>query len=361
MPVQPLRILFVGEQWQGSDSYAYARALRRAGHSVTILDEATFMPTGWQSPWLKALRRMLEPRIVAEYERALVAAARHLRPHLLLSFKGPYVTARSVALISGMGAVAINVYPDVSFMSHGPRLPKALPLYDWVFTTKSFGLVDMERRLGIRDASFIPPAFDPEVHAPIALGGSDRRRYGSDLSFIGTWSMKKEAALARLRAVLPAARLRIWGSHWERSTADSLKGCIERQVVTGAEYAKCIGASRINLGLLSEMGEGASSGDLVTARTFQIPAAGGFMLHERTAEVGQYFAEGRECALFSTAEEMAETARYYLDHEAERRQIAEAGRARALASGYGVDERVADVIAKYHEIAARRATLQASA
>jgi 2-polyprenyl-3-methyl-5-hydroxy-6-metoxy-1,4-benzoquinol methylase len=49
-------------------------------------------------------------------------------------------------------------------------------------------------------------------------------------------------------------------------------------------------ASKINLGLLSEAGGGTTLGDQVTARTWQIPAAGGFMLLESTEELVRYFA-----------------------------------------------------------------------
>ncbi len=35
-------------------------------------------------------------------------------------------------------------WPDVSFFAHGPSIPRAVPHYDWIFTTKSFGLADLE-------------------------------------------------------------------------------------------------------------------------------------------------------------------------------------------------------------------------
>jgi len=50
----------------------------------------------------------------------------------------------------------------------------------------------------------------------------------------------------------------------------------------GDELAIVYCCSRINLGLVSESGGGTSQGDETTARTWQIPAAGAFMIHERT-------------------------------------------------------------------------------
>jgi hypothetical protein len=350
LPERPLRILAISELWQGGDSYAYVRAFRRAGHSVAVVDAASYLAIGWKSTWLRALRRAMEPVLVAEYNRDLIDVAKHLRPQLFFAFKGPQVNADAVRAIKAIGAIAINLYPDVSVMAHGKYLPQALPFYNWVFTTKSFGLGDMERELGIRNASFVPPAFDPEVHAPFALAQSDMDRYGADVSFIGTWSPKKERMLQRVHDALPGIKLRVWGSHWDRATASQLQAAIEHQVVIGAEYAKCIRASRINLGLLSEIVKGASSGDLITARTFHIPASGGFMLHERTNEVVGYFEEGAECALFSEGQELITKIRHYLDHDQERQRVAEAGRARCLASGYSVDARIDQIVTKYWEL-----------
>lgn len=349
-----LRILFAGERWPGSDAYAYERAFRRAGHAVTAIESATFLPTGWRSLALKALRRVLTPALIAEYERALIDAANFTRPHLFVGFKAPYVTVRAIEAIKSTGAIAINVYPDPSVMAYGPWIPKALPHYHWVFTTKTFGLADMKRLLGIVNSSFFPPAFDPELHFAVPLSFEDRVIYGADVSFIGTYQTKSEKMLAALSEALPDLSIRVWGAQWDKSTDPRMRGAVENRVVIGSEYTKTVCASRINLSFLREQIPGGSSGDLITHRTFAMPACGGFMLHERTPEVVQYFEEGREIALFSNAAELIEKVRYYLAHEDERRQVACAGRDRALTSGYSVDARIAEVLAKYRELASAR-------
>ena len=74
--------------------------------------------------------------------------------------------------------------------------------------------------------------------------------------------------------------------------------------VVGLSFATAISCSKINLGLLSERVSGASSGDLITSRTFHIPACGGLLLHERTPDLLQVFREGESCACFDGADEM---------------------------------------------------------
>lgn len=311
------------------------------------------MAAGWQSLPLKVLRRALWPLIVKEFNAALVREAELLRPHLLFVFKGYMVTPATIETVRKLGAIAINFWPDVSVMAHGPLIPRALPAYDWVFTTKTFGIADMRRQLGVERASFMPHAFDPEVHRPMALDAGDLDRYACDVSFIGTWSPKKQRLLERLAQLRPDLRLRVWGAQWQ-TAEPTLGAAIMGRGVLGAEYAKAIAASKINLGILSEVRAGASDGDRITSRTFEIPAIGSFMLHERTDEIGHYFVDGEECATFADGDDMAVKVGFYLAHDAERRRIAAAGHARCLASGYAIDDRAAEVIAKARELLAGR-------
>lgn len=354
MSTTPLRILAVADVWQGSNAYAFVRSFRRMGHSVVVVPPENYVPGAWTRKPLRALRRLLEPFFVREYSEALVAEARHLRPHLFFVFKGRYVTAETVREVRALGACAVNFYPDVSFLAHGRYLPMALPVYDWVFTTKRFGLEDMASHLGVRTASFLPHGYDPEVHAPWCLDDEDRERYACDVSFIGTWSPKKQSLLEHLAVRMPGLRMRVWGSQWEGARG-SLGARVEGRHVLGVEYAKALRASAVNVAILSEARTGASSGDAITSRTFHIPATGAFMLHERTDEFLEYFREGTQCGCFGDAGELVSKVAYYLEHAAEREAIAEAGRRRCLESGFSVEHRAAEILSKVAELRQGRA------
>jgi spore maturation protein CgeB len=176
------------------------------------------------------------------------------------------------------------------------------------------------------------------------LNDEDRQRYGCEVAFIGTWSPKKEALLASLREALPAIRMRIWGCQWEKIAASQLHSCIMGDEVVGDEYAKALQGASICLGILSERRTGASSGDLITSRTFNIPACGAFLLHERNEESVRYFEEGVEAAFYNSSEELAKTVGHYLANPRERAAIAKRGRERCLSSGYSLDDRMRKVV-----------------
>lgn len=339
------RAIVICDQWLGSNGYAGMKALRRTGWSVEVVAEWEFIPVRWRAPGMRVVGRMVRAAAVREFNAHLAAAARDLRPEMLLVFKGMFVRADTIDALRRLGIRSYCFYPDVSFRTHGPYLPAALPRYDWVFTTKSFGLRDLREQLHITRASKLDHAFDPDLHRPIRLTQDDIARYQCDVSFIGTWSPKKERLLASLVSARPKLRLRVWGDQWGRANAAGpLAKHIEHRTVVGGEYVRAIAASAINLGILSEERLGSSAGDQITSRTFHMPACGGFMLHERTDEVLNIFADGSSIVCFGDDAEMIERVDEYLAAPGQRHEIAERGR-RVVESKHSWDARIQDILA----------------
>jgi hypothetical protein len=337
------RILCIGETWFGSDARSAFSALRRLGHSTYVLDEAHYVPTEWRGFETRVLRKLFRSAMASELTSASRKLVDFLRPDALFVFKGNYVAPEVVDHARKLGSVALNYYPDVSFQVHGPQLPQTLPRYDHVFNAKTFGVADMQAH-GIRSVSFLAPGFDPEVHRPLALTDEDAARYGCDVAFIGTWSPKKEALLEALVMAAPQLKVRIWGNEWTHRKSKALDASVMGLGITGDDYTRAICAAKVSLGLLSERREGASSGDLITARTFQIPACGAFMLHERNSEATTYFEEDREAGFFESPTELVEKTVRYVADDTRRREVAAAGRARSLASDYSIDARMRSVV-----------------
>ena len=75
--------------------------------------------------------------------------------------------------------------------------------------------------------------------------------------------------------------------------------------------------SKINLNVLRTQNKGSHN-----MRTFDIPACGGFMLHEYSDEVVDFFEPGKEMDTFKSAEECLDKIQYYLKNESVREKIA---------------------------------------
>lgn len=342
-----LRILFLGENWLGSCARACCHALRRLGCEVSDFDAQTIFPQ-LRRRSLRAVLRIAERQLIREYNEQVLALSDSFKPDIFLAFKGAYVLPNTLLAIRQRGAALYNYFPDTSAFAHGSLLPQTLPLYDCLFLTKRFLERDLRAQITVRDALFLPHGYDPELHQPWNLDERDRSDYGHDVGVVATHTPAKEKLLAELVTLRPDLDLQIWGGWWdENNRSPKLQRFIRARPLYGTSYAKALGAFRINLALMSGAVSGASSGDETTTRTYEIPACGGFMLHERTEEVLELFAEGKEIACFESVKELAEKIDYYLAHPAERAAIAAAGRARCVPA-YSYDNRMAQII-RWHE------------
>jgi spore maturation protein CgeB len=340
-------ILFLGADWWGSDSRALAVAFRKLGHAVVEVNSENYYPPHWSSTPLRILRRGCEGLFARDFNRAIQRHLANRAIDFMLVFKGRHVHPRTVREARACGLPAYCFYPDVSFLDHGPHIWACLPHYDCVFTTKTFHLQDPQVKARVMDLRLVSHGFDPDVHRPLRLSPRGQAAYACDVSFVGCWSPKKEQILNRLLDQCPGIDLRVWGPGWTRATGP-VRDRWQGRGAYGDELSAIYCSSRINLALLSEPGGGTSVGDQVTARTWQIPASGSFMLHEETAELKRYFTPGTETGTFRSPEELAARVRWFLDNEAARNQIALAGYRRCVEQGYTYLP-AAEAILAYHQ------------
>jgi hypothetical protein len=348
-----LRVLVLREDWIGCTGLSAFNALLRLHVKASSIIEGDYIPLAWRSIPLKVVARLLRPIAVREFNRILVDQVKISKPDLFLVFKGPFVTGDAVRAIKESGTVCYCYYPDVSTTNHGPYLPVALPKYDWIFTTKSFGARDPQKLYGIDRVTYLPHAFDPMVHNPQEFSSKDIAEYGCEVSFIGAWSRKKQNILEGLVMRRPGLRLKIWGNGWENLPhASLLKPFVAFRAVTGIAYATAISCSEINLGLLYEGPPGALSGDKITSRSFHIPACGGLLLHERTEDFLQIFAEGVNCVCFDGSDELASQVETLLSDQSARQRIAAEGY-KLVRGGHSWDHRIRTILEHYFNNAVR--------
>lgn len=202
------------------------------------------------------------------------------------------------------------------------------PLYD-VFAVIQKG--DFPRKLvetGQPNSIYLPMAADPSVHRPLELSTVERRRYGSELSFVGAGYPNRRLAFRQLAGF----DLRIWGNDWDGETV--LTSFLQRQGerIETEEVVKIFNASAINLNLHSSVRPGVlvGDGDFVNPRTFELAACGAFQLTDQRELLPELFADG-ELALFSDMPEFLQAIEHYRLHPAERAKIAAKAQARVLA------------------------------
>lgn len=341
-----MKLLCIGPIWRGSNAGGLFKALARKGALIEVIDEFYHIPLESRALFSKIVSKITRPIFLKEYNKEILQRNSIFQPDLILVYKGAFVSPETLLHLKSENKKLVNFFPDVSFMAHGNLLPKSLPLFDHVFTTKTFGIQDLENHLGIKNSTFIPHGFDPEIHRPV----SDKlipKDFFCDVSFIGTYSPKKERLLSYIKESIPDLKMKIWGEQWNKSSSSAIKSSIQGRQILGDLYAAAINGSKINLGFLSEQVAGASSGDLITSRTFHIPASGGFMLHERNPQSLKFYLEDQEAGFFEGENELVVQINRFLQNDGLRNSIKEAGYQRAL-KDHSLDQR-AELLLGYFE------------
>jgi spore maturation protein CgeB len=339
----PVRILFLGENWFGSCARACAYAIRRLGCQVSDIDVQTYFPV-FQSKALRIARRAAEPLILRDFNQAILQLAQQSQPDILLAFKGPYVLPSTLNELRRRGITLYNYFPDTSAFAHGDLLSETLPLYDCVFYTKRHWEGAHLRRLAPRASAFVAHGYDPEIHHSAPPDPRDQA-LGHDVTVVATHMPHKEEMLSRLVELRPNLDLRIWGSSWrEKVKHAGLRRFVDGSPLLGSVYARALRSSKICLSIMSGPVRGSEVGDQTTTRSYEIPACGAFMLHERNQEIAGLYKEDQEVVLFSSPEELAEKIDFYLANPELRKTIAARGHRRCVPA-YSYDARMREILA----------------
>ncbi|MFC1694691.1 glycosyltransferase [Pseudomonadota bacterium] len=337
---------YLGADWWGSDARAMAMEFRRQGHMLIERNYEDYLSTKWQSINLKIVRRLTLPSIKKEYNSSVEELLAVQALDFLLVFKGMLLEADTLKKFIDRGLPCYLVYPDVSFKDHGSNIWQSLPLYDCVFTTKSFHLDDENIRDKVKNLHLVNHGYDPEVHRPLAQNNTLLSTYGCDVSFVGCWSPKKENLIKSIVEGLPSVEIALWGPNWDRAdsrVAEKWRG----RGAYGDELAAIYSCSKINLGLLSEAGSEGQVGDQTTARSWQIPASGGMLLHEDNAEIRKYYETDKEIGIFDSKEELTNKISLLLENTSIRDSIRVAGHDRCVSAPYTYSAAV-NAVVNYH-------------
>ena len=233
----------------------------------------------------------------------------------------------------------IRYSPDNMVLRHNKsqQYVECIPLYDYMITNKSYIIEDM-KKLGAKEVVFVNNSYSEEFHKPYELTKEEKEYLGGDVGFIGFWEKNRCESILYLAD--NGVKVKVFGdAKWNKYTNYSPTLTIMGHFLGNENYCKSLNAFRISLCFLRKM-----NFDTQTTRTVEIPACGGFMMGERTDEHLNMFEEGKEAAFFSSNEELLQKCLYYLTHEEERKNIAEAGRKRAIVSGYSNESMIENII-----------------
>ena len=183
-------------------------------------------------------------------------------------------------------------------------------------TTNDINAIEVYRRAGFNHVFHLQYAANPRIYYPREVP----KQYA--VTFVGQAYLGRPQLLYQL--MIKGIDLRIWGSGWDNIP--------ELKVITGPslpteKMIETFCASKIVLGL-SWCSIPTTNGDLmpqIKGRTFEYPACRAFQITCADNRLGNYFTIDKEIVTYRDINELIEKIHYYLVHDQEREEIAEAG------------------------------------
>jgi Glycosyl transferases group 1 len=299
-----MRIAFFAKSKRHTRTTTYiAQALAREGHRV------------W---WVNERKRARLLGRQAAHALTLRGLAR-FRPELVLIHANDILDETFAAVAPGHRTALFT--PDCWSLPLSRETLALARRVDLLLTVAPGQIPDF-LEAGVRRAEFLAEACDPEAHHPVAR---PRARFVSDVAFIGKTDAGSPRAAARAALIAKVGRryqTHVYGRGWEPLGIQPL-----RQDVYPREYREiCSGA-----GIVLGRDWTTDCAGYTSNRTWFTLGCGGFLLTSYSPRLEALVADHRHLVFYRSDDECLELIGHYLARPEQRRRIAEAGRAFALA------------------------------
>lgn len=281
---------------------------------------------------IDALRQLVRDVHVAHPTDDVATMAASLRPDLVLSLNSvECLSVGQVDAIRGNGIRTAAWFTDDPYFIDATK--RIAPHYDYIFTLEE-ACVDVYRELGCPNVAHVPFGANTAYYAPKRTDA----RFEADICFFGSAFGNRAVFFERLVPYLRTKKICIAGYWWDRMAgypllADQIRN---GQWVSPEETASFYNRAKIVINMHRAIDDetNQNTGNVparsVNPRSFEIAACAAFQLTDIRDGLGAAFVSGAEIATYTSPEELVEKAEYYLNHDAERLDIALRGYARAM-------------------------------
>jgi len=291
------------------------RAIGVLGHDLVVFDDRQHIIPGRIRQRIQWLDRF----DLEHMNKKMVYLAVGTKPDIALVTGGHRITARTVRILKDKGACTVLWTTDPPF-NFQPIIDVA-PLYDHIFC-QGTEAVELLNQSDIMNPHWLPVACDPDLHKPVTLSAEEKKLYGNDVVFVGSYYPNRIELLERLTDF----DLGIWGPGWEKLHPDSPLQRFLRGGQAGPEvWLKIYSASKIILAPHYQDPEKRLPVYQASPRIFEALACGAFVISDNQRDVFSIFREGEHLGRFTDSNDLIEKVRHYLDHSEERKLIAAQG------------------------------------
>ena len=333
-----MRILFIGHFEPGSTSRMRGLAIKyilnpdqftAINLNEPILETARiFRSIGWRyyaGPLIWNINKFIRSKISDSDKYDLVWVD-----------KGVFVDPAILADLKSRGASLVHSTPDTAFFANRSQFfLRALPLYDYCLTTKSFE-VDAYSNAGVKELLFYPQGYDKNTHYP-------RTDFWlkEGIAFVGLYEPWRAQVIERL--LEENILVKLAGVGWEKFSkkmSNNKNLHYLGKALFGSEYSELISSSVAGLGLLSR-----KFPELHTTRTIEIPACGTTLITEDNMEIRSIFRDD-EVIYFTNLDQLIERVSEILSDRDSLMAISEKGFQRVINGKFEYREILEDALIK---------------
>lgn len=309
-----IKILSIFRTFEGYDEtyfYSYFNALKYNNEIAYVnFDDTTFVDFQVSTFTSRLARKSIRNEQINHFNKVLQNYLRSFKPNFIFCFKAHHLASSTISLAKEYNAKIIIIYPDLEPEVHGKDYLKVLELADVLIHTKP-NLRDYFNTLN-KNTICVHPFFS--VKQIQKMEPYDRN---IGVSFIGHHSQGKQDLILAINDKTKT-NISLFGDRWENKlkTHNNLR---INGPIFGPSVSSIYKKSLYVLGLLTEQLTAFKEGDVITARSVQIPINGGLVMHPRNPFAEEFFGASH-AMLYESVDEL-HSIHEKLENNIELRQI----------------------------------------
>jgi spore maturation protein CgeB len=313
-------------------SDSYSRAFENKGYKCLPVN---FNVNPRLCVLLGTLSQSLLKKYLSYHQEHVKKAILSLKAKHVFVIKGFYLLPETIRELRDAGKMVFCFYPDDPFSenvrsSSNNFVKESILSYDHYFIW-SRNLAERIKYLSHQSVYYLPFAADPRIIHPVNANKSL-----VDFSFIGNADEERLNNVSKIFNLMSETCYQglLFGEGWEKTFKKNTKGLVEN-----VKFLETICSSKVNLNILRLQNKNSHN-----MRTFEIPAAGGFMLHEHSDEAADFFKKGEEAEFFNDAEECSDKIIFYLKNDSLRDSISTKGFQKIFSAKHTYEDRVDTIL-----------------
>ena len=293
--------------------YPIKNALLELGHSVDMFDWRKFLYSYNSNTFVSKVKDKFGFEFVCvKINKALKKQVIENYYDLVLVIRGEHIFPETISFIKLKSTIIANWSSDDLFNNlNGSRyLIKTIPLYDIHFSPRRH-LKDEYIKCGAKKFEVIDWYYRPELLIEKKI--IDTPIFNSEISFVGSWSARRQIILGSLYD----HQFDLYGWGWQKKiNSSNFPNWKINKPISMIEMMQVFLKSKININIFT-----IENRDLINPRNFDLSVAGAFQLSERSNELLEVFEEDKDIVCFSSNEELKSKTDFYLKNDTLRDKI----------------------------------------